>query len=67
MSIIERDYLPTPKKVAFPTDLALRIVRKATALSEEFEDKALSQLKRDAEKALAAGVDPSVIIREMNL
>ena len=53
--------------ISFPPDLALRIVRKAARLAEEFEEKALSQLKRDAERALAIGARPSDIIREMGL
>ena len=61
------DYLRKSKSVPFPPDLALRIVRKAATLAEQFEDRALRQMKRDAEKALAIGAHPSEIIREMDL
>jgi hypothetical protein len=44
MSVIERDHLPKPKKVTFPSCLALFIVRKAAELAADFEEKALTQM-----------------------
>lgn len=54
MSIIDRDYLPTPK-VEFPPELALLIVRKAAAMATEFEGKMLDQMTRGARRALHTG------------
>lgn len=67
MTAADSGYLPTPKKVPFPIDLALKIVRRVAALADEFEDRALNQMTLDAEKALAMGVFPSEVIREMEL
>lgn len=58
---------PKTQAVTFPEDLALQIARKAHALSERFEDQALDQMIRDARRALARGVEPRVIAREMGL
>lgn len=66
MSVIDCDYLP-PGKVVFPPELALLIVRKAAAMAEAFESKALHQLTRDARRALAMGIEPRRVIREMRL
>jgi len=62
MSVIDCDYLPADK-VVFPPELALLIVRKAAA----FEDQALDQLTKDARRALAQGVEPRQVIREMRM
>lgn len=66
MSVIDCDYLPTDK-VVFPPELALLIVRKAAAMAEAFQEKALDQLTRDARRELAQGAEPRRIIREMRL
>lgn len=66
MSVIDCDYLPTDKAV-FPPELALLIVRKAAAMAEAFQEKALDQLTRDARRELAQGAEPRRIIREMRL
>ncbi|MCQ3001414.1 hypothetical protein NLO98_16820 [Pseudomonas syringae] len=67
MSVIDCDYLPTRERVAFPPDLALLIVRKAGAMAAAFEEKALDQMTADARRALADGVEPRVIARQMGL
>jgi hypothetical protein len=67
MSIIECDYLPQPEQIPFPPELALLIVRKAAAMAEAFEEKALDQLTKDARRALAQGAEPRRVIREMRL
>ena len=67
MSIIDCDYLPTHKALPFPPELALLIVRKAAAMSADFEERALDQLTRDAKRALSQGADPGRIIRELGL
>ncbi|WP_010214220.1 hypothetical protein [Pseudomonas sp. R81] len=66
MSVIDCDYLPTDK-VAFPPELALLIVRKASAMAAAFEEQALDQLTKDARRALSQGTDPRRVIREMRL
>lgn len=67
MSIIDCDYLPTPKAPPFPPELALLIVRKAAAMAAGFEERALDQLTLDAKRALAQGIEPRRIIKEMGL
>lgn len=67
MSAIDCDYLLDPSKTKFPPELALLIVRKAASLADAFEQQALDQLTRDATSAMAAGADPSQVIRQMRL
>ena len=66
MSVIDCDYLPAGK-VVFPPELALRIVRKASAMAAAFEEQALDQLTKDARRALSRGAEPRRVIREMRL
>lgn len=66
MSIIDCDYLPVDK-VVFPPELALLIIRKASAMAAAFEEQALDQLTKDARRALAQGLEPRRVIREMRL
>ncbi|MHA6127940.1 hypothetical protein ACX3YD_17440 [Pseudomonas fluorescens group sp. PF-1] len=66
MSIIDCDYLPT-EKVKIPAELALLIIRKASAMAATFEEQALDQLTKDARRALKQGTDPRKLIREMCL
>ncbi|MBF4557186.1 hypothetical protein H7698_13965 [Pseudomonas sp. p50] len=66
MSAINCDYLPA-NKVVFPPELALLIIRKASAMAAAFEEQALDQLTKDARRALARGSDPRRVIREMRL
>lgn len=63
MSVIDCDYLPADK-VVFPPELALLIVRKASAMAAAFEEQALDQLTKDALLALSQGVEPRRIIME---
>ncbi len=67
MSVIDCDYLPQPEPVQFPPELALLIVRKAAAMAEAFESKALDQMTMDASRALRNGMEPRRIIRQMGL
>lgn len=67
MSVIECAYLPSPAKVDFPPELALLIVRKAAAMATAFEEKTLDQMTADARRALARGVEPRQIVRQMGL
>ncbi|MBJ2222043.1 hypothetical protein I6U33_24490 [Pseudomonas carnis] len=66
MSVIDCDYLPADK-VVFPPELALLIVRKASAMAAAFEEQALDQLTKDARRAIKQGADPLQIIRQMHL
>ena len=66
MSVIDCDYLPADK-VVFPPELALLIIRKASAMAATFEEQALDRLTKDARRALAQGVEPRRVIREMRL
>ncbi|MFU0822382.1 hypothetical protein [Pseudomonas lundensis] len=66
MSVIDCDYLPAGK-VVFPPELALLIVRKASAMAAAFEEQALDQLTKDARRALSQGLEPQRVIREMRL
>lgn len=66
MSVIDCDYLPT-EKVKIPAELALLIIRKASAMAEAFDEKALDQLTKDARRALSRGTEPRREIREMRL
>ena len=67
MSVIDCDYLPDPEPITFPPELALLIVRKAAAMAEAFESKALDQMTMDASRALRNGMEPRRIIRQMGL
>ena len=66
MYVIDCDYLPADK-VVFPPELALLIVRKASAMAAAFEEQALDQLTKDARHALSRGTEPRRVIREMRL
>ncbi|UVK92878.1 hypothetical protein LOY49_22045 [Pseudomonas atacamensis] len=66
MSVIDCDYLPT-EKVEIPAELALLIIRKASAMAATFEEQALDQLTKDARRAMRQGTDLRRIIRELML
>ncbi len=66
MSVIDCDYLPTAK-VEFPPELAILIVRKASVMAAEFEERALGQMTKDARRALQSGAAPLLIARQMGL
>nr|WP_269807212.1 hypothetical protein [Pseudomonas alloputida] len=59
--------LPEPEPITFPPELALLIVRKAAAMAEAFESKALDQMTTDASRALRDGMEPRTIIKQMGL
>lgn len=67
LSVVDCDYLPQPEPIQFPLELALLIVRKAAAMAEAFESKALDQMAMDASRALRDGMEPRRIIRQMGL
>lgn len=67
LSIVDCDYLPDPEPVQFPPELALLIVRRAAAMAEAFETKALDQMTMDASRALRDGMEPRRIIGQMGL
>lgn len=67
MSVINCDYLPAQEPIQFPPELALLIVRKAAAMAEAFESKALDQMTMDASRALRDGIEPRQIIMRMGL
>ncbi|WP_122845696.1 hypothetical protein [Pseudomonas viridiflava] len=67
MTVINCDYLPARERLAFPPELALLIVRKAGAMAAAFEEKALDQMTAGARRALADGVEPGLIARQIGL
>ncbi|RMM43209.1 hypothetical protein ALQ78_01652 [Pseudomonas syringae pv. aptata] len=67
MTVIDCDYLPNAERMTFPSEVALLIVRKAGAMAAVFEEKALDQMTADARRALADGVEPRLIARQMGL
>lgn len=72
MSIIEDagyldEYDSRRGLVQFPPELAVLIVRKASALATKFELEAIETMKTTAERALRRGADMRVIIRQMEL
>lgn len=67
MTEFHRDYLPPPKPVEVPDELAVLIVRKAVALAEAFEERAIDQMVRAARRALDQGAEPGRIIRQLDL
>lgn len=67
MSVINCDYLPAARKPTLSPELALLIVRKASIMAAAFEEQALDQLTRDATRALAQGIEPQQIVRELRL
>lgn len=51
----------------FPPELAILIARKVDAMAQQFEDKALDQLFRAAQRNLDLGIKPAEIARQMGL
>jgi len=49
--------------VVFPSELALLIIRKASAMAAAFEEQALDQLIKDARHALSQGAEPRRVVR----
>lgn len=66
MSVIDCPYLDEVK-VVVPPELALLIVRKASKLAADFEERALDQLTNDALRELRRGTDARVIYRQLCL
>lgn len=70
MTTFHRDYLPPPKpeeKAEVPEELAVRIVRKAVAMADQLQERAIDQMVRDARRALERGASAELIIRQMEL
>lgn len=66
VSVIDCPYLDEVK-VTVPPELALLIVRKASRLAADFEERALDQLTNDALRELRRGTDARVIYRQLCL
>ena len=62
-----KDDYSRPKRAPFPRDLAAMIARKADAMARRIEDEAITQMVRDAQRALDRGVPADTIAREMGL
>lgn len=56
-----------PARQPFPVALAEMIARKASVLAQRLEDQAITQMVRDAQRALDRGTDVEQIAREMEL
>lgn len=67
MSIIQRDYLEPPKPVEFPPELALLIARKAAAMAERFEEKAIKEMVRAARRHLRDGQTTEQVAWQLGL
>ncbi|WP_295471176.1 hypothetical protein [uncultured Pseudomonas sp.] len=52
---------------AFPRELAALIAAKASRMAQEFEDRAIEQMVRDAKRAIGMGVSADQIARELGL
>jgi hypothetical protein len=66
VSFIDCDYL-LANKVVVPPELALLIVRKASAMTAAFEEQVLDQLTKDARRAPSLGTEPRRVIWETRL
>ena len=56
-----------PKRAPFPRDLAEMIARKASILASKVEDEAITQMVRDAQRALDRGMSQAEIARQLGL
>lgn len=56
-----------PKRAPFPRDLATMIARKADAMARRIEDEAITQMVRDAQRALDRGMSQAEIARQLGL
>ncbi len=56
-----------PKRAPFPRELAAMIAHKADAMARRIEDEAITQMVRDAQRALDRGVPQIEIVRVMRL
>ena len=63
---MKNDY-SRPKRAPFPRDLAAMIACKADAMARRFEDEAIKQMVRDAQRALDRGATQANIARELGL
>ena len=62
-----RNSYPYTHRPAFPTDLAVKIARKASIMASRLEEQATRAMVRDAQRALDRGVPADTIAREMGL
>ncbi|SER18849.1 hypothetical protein SAMN04244573_03054 [Azotobacter beijerinckii] len=71
MAAIQRNYLDDYDRqrqpVPFPPELALLIVRKAAAMAEKFEERALDEMTRAAHRRLRDGLSPDEVARQLGL
>lgn len=67
MTIIHRDYLPEPKPVEIPPELALLMIRKAAAMAAKVEERALDEMTRAARRRLRDGMSPDRIAYQLEL
>lgn len=65
-SKVKRDY-SRPERQPFPRELAVMITRKADSLAKRFEDHAMRQLVRDAQRALDQGATVAEIAKQLEL
>lgn len=56
-----------PTRKPFPRELAEMITRKADNMARRFEEQAMQQLVRDAQRALDRGASVEQIVRELGL
>ena len=56
-----------PRRAPVPRELAALIARKADAMARRIEDEAITQMVRDAQRALDRGVPQMEIARVMGL
>lgn len=51
----------------FPRDLAAQIARKADVMAKRFEDQVVRELTITARSALARGLEPAEVARQLGL
>jgi len=61
------DYMNHKPAPTIDADLALRIIRKAAALAERFEDQAICEMSSKAKRLLRQGFDPETIAKQMGV
>ena len=62
-----QDDYSRPKRAEFPRDLAAMIARKADAMARRVEDQAITQMVRDAQRALDRGISQAEIAQQLGL
>lgn len=62
-----QDDYSRPKRAEFPRGLAAMIARKADAMARRVEDQAITQMVRDAQRALDRGISQAEIAQQLGL